>query len=167
MRLPPKFWLCLLLLGLWSGSAHAAEGRDHAEILRIEHAIADARTVDGILQYFDPDVVFYDFMPPVVRGREAFREHVKAVFATMPSFDVQILEMDIETDGNLAFANSVQRVIVTNQAGEVTLNGVFRNTNCYRRVDGQWLIKYEHISFPVDLAAGTIILNNGAGSPSR
>jgi ketosteroid isomerase-like protein len=167
MRLARHLLAGLVILGLWAQSAFAAESGDQAEILRIEHAIADARTVDVILQYLDPDVVFYDFMPPTIRGRDAFKRHVEAVFATMPSFDVRIIEMDIETDGDLAFANSLQRVIVKNQAGEITLNAIFRNTNCYHRVAGRWLIKYEHISFPVDLDAGTIILDNGASSRLR
>jgi ketosteroid isomerase-like protein len=168
-RFQSFFIAAVIVLGATPASARdpAAE----AEIRKIEHAIADARTVDNIVHYYDPNIVFYDFVPPTVRGREAFKKHVQAVFATMTSFDVKVLEMDVDADGNLAFANSLQRVIVKNAAGETTLDGVFRNTNCYHKVDGQWLITYGHVSFPVDLDAGTIVLDNGAsanrGTPAR
>jgi ketosteroid isomerase-like protein len=138
----------------WAGDDKRAE----AAILSIEHAIVDARSADSVAQYFDPQVVMYDFMPPTVRGLPALIAHVKEVFAGMNSFDVQILEMHVTADRELGFANSIQRVIVKDSNGSITLDGVFRNTNCYRKVHGRWLIQYEHISFPVDLASGKVVL---------
>jgi ketosteroid isomerase-like protein len=138
--------------------AWARDIQAEAAILSIERAISDARSVDRIVQYFDPQVVMYDFTPPTVRGLSAFVGHVKEVFAGMPSFDVQILEMHITADRELGFANSVQRVIVRDTKGDITLDGVFRNTNCYHKRNGRWLIQYEHISFPVDLTSGKVVL---------
>jgi ketosteroid isomerase-like protein len=138
--------------------AWARDKKAESAILAIEHAIVDARSADSVAQYFDPQVVMYDFTPPTVRGLSAFIGHVNEVFAGMPNFDVQILEMHITADRELGFANSVQRVIVKDAKGSITLDGVFRNTNCYRKVHGHWLIQYEHISFPVDLASGKVVL---------
>src|SRR6266404_7422323 len=114
-------------IALSSTAAMPAWSRDRqaeAAIRLIEQAIVDARSVEPVVQYFDPQVVMYDFMPPTIRGLSAFIGHVKAVFAGMPNFDVQILEMHITADHELGFANSVQRVIVRDAKGLVTLDGV-------------------------------------------
>ena len=148
----------MILATMLATPTWARDKQAEAAILSIEHAIVDARSVDSVAQYFDPQVVMYDFMPPTVRGLSALIGHVKEVFAGMPSFDVHILEMHITADRELGFANSVQRVIVKDAMGSITLDGVFRNTNCYRKVNGRWRIQYEHISFPVDLASGKVVL---------
>jgi ketosteroid isomerase-like protein len=136
-----------------------------AAILSIEQAIVNARSVDQVVEYFDPQIVMYDFMPPTIRGLSAFVAHVKEVFAGMPSFDVRIREMHITADRELGFANSIQRVVVRDANGSVVLDGVFRNTNCYHKVNGRWLILDEHISFPVDLAAKKIVLDLDQETP--
>jgi ketosteroid isomerase-like protein len=138
--------------------ASARDKQAEAAIRSIEQAIVNARSVEPVVQYFDPQIVMYDFMPPTIRGISAFIGHVEAVFAGMPSFDVRILEMSITADRELGFANSIQRVIVKDAKGSVTLDAVFRNTNCYHKVKGRWLIQYEHISFPVDLQTRKAIL---------
>lgn len=151
-------FVAMLAAAMMPSCACAHDRAAEADILKIEHEIAAARTVSQIARYFDPHVVLYDFMPPTIRGISAFTAHVNDVFATMPSFEVQIIEMDVNADTKLAFANSVQRVIVRDKAGHVTLDGIFRNTNCYHKVNGRWLIEYEHISFPVNLVTGKVIL---------
>jgi ketosteroid isomerase-like protein len=138
--------------------AWARDRQAEAAIRFIEQAIVNARSVEPVVQYFDPQIVMYDFMPPTIRGISAFIGHVEAVFAGMPSFDVRILEMSITADRELGFANSIQRVIVKDAKGSITLDAVFRNTNCYHKVNGRWLIQYEHISFPIDLQTQNAIL---------
>ena len=138
--------------------AWARDKQAEAAIRTIEQAIVDARSVEPVVQYFDPQIVMYDFMPPTIRGISAFIGHVETVFAGMPSFEVRIVEMSITADREPGFANSIQRVIVKDNEGSVTLDAVFRNTNCYHKVNGRWLIQYEHISFPVDLQTGKAIL---------
>ena len=76
--------------------AWARDKQAEAAIRSIEQAIVDARSVEPVVQYFDPQIVMYDFMPPTIRGISAFIGHVEAVFAAIGfSASVQAPEGDL------------------------------------------------------------------------
>ena len=40
-----------------------------------------------------------------------------------------------------------------------------RVTNCFRRIDGEWLMIHDHVSVPIDLATGKALLNLSPAKP--
>jgi ketosteroid isomerase-like protein len=72
------------------------------------------------------------------------------------SFDgpitVELTDLDILADRNLAYSHSIQRVAGTDKQGK-KLDLIVRVTGVYKKARGRWHLIHEHVSVPVDLAA--------------
>ncbi len=82
----------------------------------------------------------------------------RTFFATFPGpvdkFEVQDLSIRrIVTDGKLAYSHSIQPATLTAKDGS-KFNLTVRVTDCYRKINGKWLITQEHVSVPVDMETG-------------
>jgi uncharacterized protein (TIGR02246 family) len=69
---------------------------------------------------------------------------------------IEITELTITADGNVAFGYSFQHVTGTDKKGHPVDRWV-RVTDGYRKIDGKWLIAQEHISVPVDFSTGKLV----------
>ncbi len=88
------------------------------------------------------------------RFATAFRakqDFFSAFPGAVDKFEVQ--DLSIVTDGKLAYSHSIQPAIVTAKDGS-KFSLTVRVTDCYRKVNGRWLITQEHLSVPVDLESG-------------
>ena len=63
---------------------------------------------------------------------------------------VELTDLDIGADRNLAFSHSIQRVAGTDKQGK-KLDLTVRVTDVYQKIGGRWYIIHEHVSVPVDL----------------
>ncbi len=63
---------------------------------------------------------------------------------------VELSDLDVATDRNLAYSHSIQRVAGTDKQGK-KLDLTVRVTDVYKKARGRWLIIHEHVSVPVDL----------------
>jgi ketosteroid isomerase-like protein len=70
----------------------------------------------------------------------------------------EVRELNVTTDGELAFVRSLNYVSRT-LAGGQTSDLWVRWTACFRRIDGVWLIVHDHVSVPADLKHGQAVLN--------
>jgi ketosteroid isomerase-like protein len=70
----------------------------------------------------------------------------------------EIRDLDVTTDGDLAFVHSVNHVKGTLASGHTT-DLWLRWTACLRRIDGEWRIVHDHVSVPADLEHGQALLN--------
>jgi ketosteroid isomerase-like protein len=65
---------------------------------------------------------------------------------------VELTDLDVGADRNLAYSHSIQRVAGTDKQGK-KLDLTVRVTDVYQKIGGRWFIVHEHVSVPVDLGA--------------
>jgi uncharacterized protein (TIGR02246 family) len=155
---------CLLALCLCPIATYAWAD-DQAEIRALEARFAaafNAKDVDGIMKGYVPDnsLIVFDLVPPLQYvGAQNYRKNWEQFFPMFkegPKFEMR--DLVIETDQTLAFSHSIQHVSGTDQDGHA-IDLTVRATDVYRKINGQWLIVHEHVSFPVDIATGKAVMN--------
>ena len=140
------------------GSPARADAR--ADIRALDErfvAAFKAKDLDGIMKVYAPDqtLVVFDVVPPrQYVGAAAYRKDWQTF---LDSFDgpitVELTDLDVGADRNLAYSHSIQRVAGTDKQGK-KLDLTVRVTDVYKKIRGRWLIVHEHVSVPVDLDAG-------------
>src|SRR5690349_20568932 len=116
-----------------------------------------AKDVDGIMKVYAPDqtLVVFDVVPPrQYVGAAAYRKDWQTFLG---SFDgpitVELTDLDVVADRNLAYSHSIQRVAGTDKQGK-KLDLTVRVTDVYKKARGGRRLIHEHVSVPVDLDAG-------------
>ncbi|HWN09265.1 MAG TPA: nuclear transport factor 2 family protein [Pyrinomonadaceae bacterium] len=92
-------------------------------------------------------------------GSDAIRKRLKEWFAQFDGpigFDVA--ELSITSGDEVAFGHSLDHVSATTTAGG-KLDMWWRETACYRKFDGRWLITHQHSSVPFDVESGKASLD--------
>jgi ketosteroid isomerase-like protein len=135
-----------------------AQSKDEQEIRTLETRFAmafAAKDVDAIMKFYAPGdqlLVFDLITPREYAGWDAYKKDWQSTFAMMkgtPEFDTR--DLSVTTDGKLAWSHSIQHAAWTGTDGapfEMTV----RVTDCYKKIDGKWLIVLEHVSVPLDLS---------------
>jgi len=123
----------------------------------------NAKDIDGVMSFFAPNLVSFDIAPHfgALRyfGAENKRRAWQEAFATFTgSFDYEVHELNVTTEGELAFVHSLNHVRATLASGQITELWV-RWTACLRRIDGVWLVVHDHVSVPADLEHGQAVVN--------
>ncbi|MFI5914303.1 YybH family protein [Dactylosporangium sp. NPDC051541] len=115
---------------------------------RLEQGDAEA-----ILSYYAPTFVEFTLAPPLQQpgdGRDpAPLADWIATFAAPPRREVTRLE--ITTDGDVAFATSLDCLTAVPRGATESFSMWFRVTLGLRRIDGRWLITHEHESVPFEM----------------
>ncbi len=113
--------------------------------------------VDAMMQHYltGDELVVFDVVPrKEYHGADNYRRNWHDFFSHFKGLlTIAITELGIRVEGNLAFSHSIQHVTGTSVHGEA-VNRTVRVTDCYCKVDGNWLIVHEHISVPVDITTG-------------
>ena len=147
--------LAVLTLGCPQARADA-----RADIKALEDRFAaavKAKDLDAIMQVYVPDqsLVVFDVVPPrQYVGAAAYRKDWQEFLAMFPGpITFEVSELAVGVDHDMAYSHSIQRVAGADKQGK-TLDLTARVTDVYKKVKGRWLIVHEHVSVPVDLAAG-------------
>jgi len=137
-----------------------AQADDRADIRALEErfvAAFKAKDPDAIMKVYAPGqtLLVFDVVPPrQYVGAAAYRKDWQTFF---DSFDgpitVELTDLDIVTDRNLAYSHSIQHVAGTDKQGK-KLDLTVRVTDVYNKAQGRWLVVHEHVSVPVDLDTG-------------
>ena len=126
--------------------ARDAESRVRALV----HAWATAvhiKDAAAVLRHYAPEVVSFGLAPPLVH-EGADRKGLEGWFETWRGrIGLEVTDLHVTTDGELAFARSLNRISGTKTDGEVTTVWV-RATFCFQRLAGDWKIVHEHSSVP-------------------
>jgi ketosteroid isomerase-like protein len=122
-----------------------------------------AKDIDSVMSFFAPNLVSFDIAPQfgALRyfGAENKRRAWQEAFATFTgSFDYEVHELNVTTEGELAFVHSLNHVRATLASGQISELWV-RWTACLRRIDGVWLVVHDHVSVPADLEHGRAVVN--------
>jgi uncharacterized protein (TIGR02246 family) len=118
------------------------------------------KDLHGVMSVFAPDVVSFDFGPPLQHGGgETFRKRWQELFESYQgAIDYEIRDLSIDAGDDVAFSHSLNRVGGTLQNGQKS-DRWLRFTACYRKTNGTWLIVHEQVSVPVDVKSGKAALD--------
>jgi ketosteroid isomerase-like protein len=167
-------WIIGVFLGIAMVCSAAltaqAKTSDVAAIKALEArlmAAVTARDVDQIMQCYDPgEALFvFDVIPPrEYVGASAYRKDWEGFLGGFKGpIKMELTDLDVVTDGKLAFGHNVQHMVATDKDGK-PVDIVFQVTDGYRKVHGKWLIAEEHVSVPVDLSTGKADLKSKPGT---
>lgn len=120
------------------------------EVIEAKAALLEKGDVKAMTQYYAPQVVQFSLAPPLatlVDGADPTPiEQWIGTFAAPPRRTVTRLE--ITTDGDVAFATSVDNLTATPRGTTEAFTMWYRVTLGLRRIDGKWLVTHEHSSVP-------------------
>lgn len=137
----------------FGSNARASSNKE--QITNIEHKIMDATSTDEAMKYIDQnDIDFYDFVPPLqYKGASAVHGDLDNFFNNAKDVKGNFVELHVVTDGKLGIAYSIQHFTWKGKDGK-EMDGTFRVTDVYHKVDGQWKEFHSHVSVPVDPKTG-------------
>jgi uncharacterized protein (TIGR02246 family) len=150
--------ICVVLSVMaFAAPARADAGTDIKALEERFVAAFKAKDVDAIMKAYAPDqtLVVFDVVPPrQYVGAAAYRKDWQTFFDSFEGpITVELSDLDVAADRNLAYSHSIQHVAGTDKQGK-KLDLTVRVTDVYKKARGRWLIIHEHVSVPVDLDAG-------------
>lgn len=136
---------------------------DEAELReRIDGLLTAIRTADleGVKQFFAPDIVSFDIVPPLRHvGAAAKWRNWADVFAVYERpLGYETRDLTVTVGGDVAFVHSLNRISGTLRNGATNATWV-RWTGCFRKIDGTWFIAHDQVSVPVDMASGRALVD--------
>ena len=119
-----------------------------------------AKDIDGVMSLYAPNLVSFDIVPPLrYFGAENKRRAWKEAFALYTGpFTYEVHELNVTTQGELAFVHSLNHLKATQASGQIT-DFWLRWTACLRRIDGLWVVVHDHVSVPADLEHGQAVVD--------
>lgn len=127
----------------------------------------EAKDVDGMMSFYAEGEAFsaFDLMPPIeFHGGDMWRENWVNFFAAWQGeLRLEFDALEVHATDDLAFVRSFVRLVGTMYGEQVDL--WTRVTNCFRLIDGEWLMIHDHVSVPIDFATGRALLNLSPAQP--
>src|SRR5215470_15535859 len=118
-----------------------------------------AKDIDGVMSLYAPNNVTFDITPPLrYFGADNKRRVWQEVFARFTSIAYEVRDLNVTTQGELAFVHSLNHVKGMLASGQ-SIDRWVRWTAGLRRVDGVWFVVHDHVSVPVDPVRGQAVLN--------
>jgi uncharacterized protein (TIGR02246 family) len=137
----------------------AAERQIRALLDNVADAIR-AKETDAVIVHYAPDVLAFDLLPPLQYvGTEAIGKRLSEWFSSFQgSLGFEMHHLSITAGDDVAFCHSLNRVSGTNKSG-AKVDMWWRATNCFRKIDGAWLVTHGHSSEPFDMESGKALLD--------
>ena len=123
------------------------------EVIERRAALLQTGDAKAILAHYAPNHVEYNLAPPL---RQAGNDGDPAALeAWMSTFEApprrEVTDLEITTDGDVAFATSLDCLTAVPRGATEPFTLWFRVTLGLRRVDGRWLVTHEHESVPFEM----------------
>jgi ketosteroid isomerase-like protein len=156
----------MALASLWALTGYAqASKRKAVDQIHIREQIDNFakafrdRDINLMMSLYAADMVSFDVVPPLQDiGTGTYRKTWEKTFRQFDGpINVEVRDLNIVTGGDVAFSYSLFHVQATMANGH-KVDFWERMTLCFRKVNSKWLIVHEHVSVPVDLAAGKAAL---------
>jgi uncharacterized protein (TIGR02246 family) len=119
-----------------------------------------AKEVDALMAHYAPDVLAFDLLPPLqYQGADAIRKRVSEWFSSFQgSIGFEMRNLRITVGDDVAFCHSLNGASGTSKGG-AKVDMWWRATNCFRKIDGTWLVTHGHSSEPFDMKSGKALLD--------
>lgn len=110
-----------------------------------------AKDIDRLMSLYSPDIVYFDIIPPhQFTGADDVRRNFLRWFDEYQGdIGLETHDLHVAAGEDVAFAHMIHPDSGTRRNGRDITVWV-RSTVCLQRIDGQWLITHEHISFPIN-----------------
>ena len=130
------------------------------DLLKSWRDAAEAKDVERIVSHYAPEILAFDAIAQLqFKGRDAYKQHWQACMSMCPGPMIfEIHDLDIATQGDLAFGHYLSRCGTTGPDGEEKAGWMRATVGC-RKVNGKWLIVHEHFSAPFDLESGKALFD--------
>jgi ketosteroid isomerase-like protein len=119
-----------------------------------------SKDVDAIFAFYATDgFTAFDLMPPFeFGGGPMWRQGWEDFYAAFDGpLGLDMADLVIHASGDIAVARCAVRMRGTMNG--LPMNSWVRTTNCFRRIDGEWLMFHDHVSWPIDFATGKALMD--------
>jgi ketosteroid isomerase-like protein len=118
------------------------------------------RDIERLMSLYSPDIVYFDVVPPLhYTGSAAVRRNFLRWFDSWTSaIGVEVRDLHVVASGEIAAAHMLHRTSGTLKDGRGVDYWVRATVGCQRSSQG-WLITHEHVSLPVDMKSGTVVMD--------
>jgi len=119
-----------------------------------------AKDIEGATSDYAPDVLSFDVVNPLrYMGVDEIRKRLKDWFSSFEgSIGLELRDLSITVGDAVAFSHCFSHVSATTTDGRI-LDMWWRETACYRKIDGRWLVTHQHSSVPFDVETGKASLD--------
>ena len=163
MKRVMAFALIVLASGVVLSTQNSRTTNDQAEIRKVLDRFAAAfrqRDIDGVMTMYSPDVMAFDFNPPLqYAGKDAYRNNWEAFFSQFKGpMELEFRDLKVVASGKVGYAYFLERFSGTMKNGQkVEIWG--RCTSGFQKINGKWLDTHDHCSEPVDFTTGKAALD--------
>ncbi|MFC4066573.1 YybH family protein [Actinoplanes subglobosus] len=123
------------------------------EVIERKAALLETGDAEAILSYYADGFVEFNLAPPLRQPGD--RRDPELLRAWMANFEKpprrEVTQLEITTDGDVAFATSIDRMSGVPRGAAEGFTLWFRVTLGLRRVGGRWLVTHEHESVPFEM----------------
>ncbi|PWT93127.1 MAG: DUF4440 domain-containing protein [Blastocatellia bacterium] len=153
----------ILTSGVVVSTHRASSKSDEAEIRQLWESWAKAfRThdIEGIMAIYAPDVVAYDFVPPLqYAGKDAYRKDYVEFLAQFDGpIEVEFRDLKVFAGDNVGYMHALEHFTGKLKNGQ-TFDMWGRCTSGLRKVGGKWLDAHDHCSVPTDFDTGKAVMD--------
>ncbi|HEY2517761.1 MAG TPA: nuclear transport factor 2 family protein [Polyangiaceae bacterium] len=121
--------------------------KDKEALVSIVKEMSESMTGAQSTKHWAKDALWFDIPAFASRGVPPALRFFDKVFANFQSCKVDFLETDAVVNGNMGVVCTVQRVNVLLKSGATKVL-VARETDCFEKRDGEWLLIHQHASVP-------------------
>jgi ketosteroid isomerase-like protein len=134
---------------------HEIEEKQINELVEKEAELIRNKNVDKLMLLFAKDTLSFDVIDPLqYKGISGTKERMEGWFSTFDGpIGIDSSEMEVTTSENIAFTHCLRHVNAIKVDG-TRLEMWWRQTTCYSKIDGNWLIVHRHSSVPFNVDNG-------------
>lgn len=118
------------------------------------------KDIDRLMALYAPDIIYFDIVPPLqYAGSAALRARFSNWFDGWESaIGLELSDVTIWASEDTAAASMLLRASGTRKNGREVGYWV-RTSNSCQRSDHGWQFTHEHVSIPVDLESGRVVMD--------
>ncbi|MGW2133491.1 YybH family protein [Streptomyces coelicoflavus] len=127
----------------------------------------EAKDVDAMMSFYADGDAFsaFDLMPSIeFRGGDMWRRNWVRFFAAFEGpLRMEFSGLEVIASPGLSIARLMVRLV--GRMDGRPFDAWVRTTNCFRPVDGEWLMVHDHVSMPLDFGTGRTLMNLSPTKP--
>jgi ketosteroid isomerase-like protein len=123
-------------------------GKDREAIAAIIEEMAASMSGAQSTRHWAEDALWFDIPAFASKGIKPASRFFDQAFGRLQSCKIDILEMQIAINGDMACAFSVQRITTTHKDGTANKPLIARQTDCFEKRNSEWKVIHEHTSVP-------------------